>query len=70
MFLICGEALYDMFLEAETPTGLRLDARMGGSPFNVAIGLARLCKRVGLFTGVSERHFRPTHRKDPEQRRS
>jgi fructokinase len=45
MFLICGEALYDMFLEAETPTGLRLDTRMGGSPFNVAIGLACLCKR-------------------------
>ena len=57
MFLICGEALYDMFLEAETPTGLRLDARMGGSPFNVAIGLARLCKRVGLFTGVSTDTF-------------
>jgi fructokinase len=53
MYLICGEALYDVFLEAETTTGLRLDARMGGSPFNVAIGLARLSRRVGLFTGMS-----------------
>ena len=53
MFLICGEALYDVFLESETPRGLRLDARMGGSPFNVAVGLARLSRRVGLLTGLS-----------------
>jgi fructokinase len=53
MFLICGEALYDVFLESETPKGVRLDARMGGSPFNVAVGLARLSRRVGLFTGLS-----------------
>lgn len=54
MFLICGEALFDVFPGAETPGGLALDARMGGSPFNVAIGLARLGCSVGLFTGLSE----------------
>ncbi len=53
MFLTCGEALYDVFVEEETATGLRLDARIGGSPFNVAVGLARLGQRSALFTGVS-----------------
>ena len=53
MFLICGEALYDLFVAEETPTGLRIDARIGGSPFNVAVGLARLGKPASLLTGVS-----------------
>lgn len=53
MFLICGEALYDVFLASETSRGLRLDAHMGGSPFNVAVGLARLSRRVGLLAGLS-----------------
>ena len=53
MFLICGEALYDLFVEAETPAGLQIDARIGGSPFNVAVGLARLGQRAALLTGVS-----------------
>ena len=51
MFLICGEALYDLFVEDETPSGLRIDARIGGSPFNVAVGLARLGKSAALLTG-------------------
>ena len=53
MFLICGEALYDLFVEEETPAGLRIDARIGGSPFNVAVGLARLGRPAALLTGVS-----------------
>lgn len=53
MFLICGEALYDVFPVAETAAGFSLDARIGGSPFNVAVGLSRLGRRVGLFTGLS-----------------
>ena len=53
MFLICGEALYDLFVESETPAGLRIDARIGGSPFNVAVGLARLGRPAALLTGVS-----------------
>lgn len=51
--LVCGEALYDVFIEEETPTGARLDARIGGSPFNVAVGLARMGRRSGLFAGLS-----------------
>jgi len=54
MFLVCGEALFDFFLEAEDGPGLaRYQARAGGSPFNVAIGLARLERAAGLMTGMS-----------------
>jgi fructokinase len=53
MFLICGEALYDVFPVAETATGFSLDARIGGSPFNVAVGLARFRRKVGFLTGLS-----------------
>lgn len=53
MFVVCGEALMDVFAQAETPTGLALDARIGGSPFNVALGLARLGQPVAFFGGVS-----------------
>lgn len=52
--LICGEALYDVFFEAERAEGFTLDARIGGSAFNVAIGLGRLGQSVGLLTGVSQ----------------
>lgn len=53
MILVCGEALYDVFFAKESDTGFLLDARIGGSAFNVAVGLARLGRQVGLFTGVS-----------------
>lgn len=51
MFLVCGEALWDLF--AVEGAGLSFDARVGGSPFNVAVGLARLGRQAGLFTGLS-----------------
>ena len=53
MFMVCGEALMDVFAAGDTPTGLALDARVGGSPFNVAVGLARLAQPVGFFGAVS-----------------
>jgi len=53
MFLVCGEALLDVFSTGETATGLALDGRVGGSPFNVAVGLARLAQPVAFFGGVS-----------------
>jgi fructokinase len=53
MFLVCGEALMDVFSAGETATGLTLDARVGGSPFNVAVGLARLARPVAFFSAVS-----------------
>jgi len=54
MLLVCGEALMDVFSAGETPTGLTLDARVGGSPLNVAVGLARLAQPVAFFGGVSD----------------
>lgn len=52
MFVVCGEALWDLFA-VEAGGGLSFDARIGGSPFNVAVGLARLGQRSALFTGLS-----------------
>jgi fructokinase len=54
MFLVCGEALFDFFLESEAgPAASTYAARAGGSPFNVAIGLSRLGQPSGLLTGIS-----------------
>jgi fructokinase len=53
MFLVCGEALFDVFIGAETDQALHLDARPGGSPFNVAIGLARLGQPVAFLSGLA-----------------
>lgn len=52
MFVICGEALYDVFSTGPTATGLGFDGRIGGSPFNVAMGLARLGQPVAFFGGI------------------
>jgi fructokinase len=53
MFVVCGEALFDVFATGNTPTGVALDARIGGSPFNVAVGLKRLGQPVAFMGGVS-----------------
>ncbi len=52
LFLVCGEALWDLFAK-EDGDGLSFDARIGGSPFNVAVGLARLGLPAALLTGLS-----------------
>ena len=52
MFIVCGEALFDVFATSDTPTGLAFDGRIGGSPFNVALGLARLGQPVGFLGGI------------------
>ncbi|MEZ5478005.1 MAG: PfkB family carbohydrate kinase [Thiolinea sp.] len=60
MFLVCGEALFDVFLEdnvAQDSVTVPFTARVGGSPFNVAIGLARLGQSAALLTGVSTDFF-------------
>lgn len=53
MFVVCGEALYDIFIDGYAGTSVGMTARQGGSPFNVAIGLARLGTASALFTGLS-----------------
>ena len=37
----------------DTVAGVALDARVGGSPFNAAVGLARLGQPVAFFSAVS-----------------
>jgi fructokinase len=53
MIVVSGEALMDVFATGDTPAGVALDARIGGSPLNVAIGLARLGQPVAFFGGLS-----------------
>ena len=52
MFIVCGEALFDLFATGRSATGLGFDGRIGGSPFNVALGLARLGQTVGFCGGI------------------
>lgn len=52
MFIVCGEALFDVFATGNTATGIGFDGRIGGSPFNVAVGLARLGQPVGFCGGI------------------
>lgn len=55
MFLVCGDSLFDFFLDDEDgPGSARFAARAGGSPFNVAVGLSRLGCDAGLLTGLSD----------------
>ena len=53
MIVVCGEALMDVFDAGVTATGHTLDARIGGSPYNVALGLARLAQPVAFCGAVS-----------------
>ncbi|CAN7367771.1 carbohydrate kinase [Variovorax sp. LjRoot84] len=53
MFVVCGEALMDVYTGEWTATGMTLDARIGGSPLNVAQGLARLERPVAFLAGLS-----------------
>lgn len=56
MYLICGEALYDVFVDpmnVDVRRKVGLTAKAGGSPFNVAIGLARLGCPVSLATEIA-----------------
>ncbi|MEX2520752.1 MAG: carbohydrate kinase [Paracoccaceae bacterium] len=54
MFLICGEALFDLFASGGCRAAFTLEARAGGSPYNVAVGMARLGAPAALFTAVSD----------------
>jgi fructokinase len=53
MIVVSGEALMDVFAAGDNATGMALDARIGGSPLNVAIGLRRLGQPAAFFGGVS-----------------
>lgn len=53
MLVVCGEALMDVYVGAATPTGVELQAVIGGSPLNVAQGLARLGRPAAFLGGLS-----------------
>ncbi len=57
MILVCGEALVDLFVLGEDGARLVAEAVAGGSPFNVAIGLARLGCPAALCTALSTDRF-------------
>lgn len=50
--LVCGEALFDVFPGEAHAQGVALDARIGGSAFNLAGGLAALGRPAALHTGI------------------
>ncbi len=54
MFWVCGEALMDVFDAGPSATGQALDARIGGSPMNVAMGLARLAHPVSFIGALGK----------------
>ncbi len=57
MILVCGEALIDLFVTRRGRSEMSTRAVAGGSPFNVAIGLARLGVRTAFLSGISRDHF-------------
>lgn len=60
MILVCGEALIDLFVGADDGTALAARAVPGGSPFNVAIALARLGSASAYCGGLSTDRFGET----------
>ncbi|MDO9708164.1 carbohydrate kinase family protein [Paracraurococcus lichenis] len=58
MILVCGEALIDLFVQGPA-AGATLPAlaAAGGSPFNLAVGLARLGVPAGFLGGLSQDGF-------------
>ena len=59
MFLSCGDSLFDMFVdpsEVTDPT-VNVNGITGGSPMNVAVGLARLGNQSAYYTKLSEDIF-------------
>ena len=50
--LVCGEAIVDLFVRLGAGD-LRAEPVLGGSPFNVAVGLARLGVPTAFFGGLS-----------------
>lgn len=61
MFLCCGDSLFDLFVDQDTAAGatarVALAGGIGGSPLNVASGLARLGHASAYYTGLSSDLF-------------
>lgn len=58
MILTCGDALFDVFANPSTSgSSIALDARVGGSPLNVAVALSRLGQSTAFLSKVSTDPF-------------
>ncbi len=57
MYLCCGDALFDMFAGKSGGTSVELVGHVGGSPMNVATGLARFGHHSRYFTKLSSDLF-------------
>jgi fructokinase len=57
MIVVCGEALFDVFATQEKTASVDLSACQGGSPFNLATGVARLGGSASFFGGLSRDMF-------------
>ncbi len=58
MILTCGDALFDVFATSgSSVSSIALDARVGGSPLNVAVALSRLGQSTAFLSKVSNDHF-------------
>jgi fructokinase len=57
MIVVCGEALIDLFVDRSPGGALRTEAIAGGSPFNVARGLARLGRPAAYLASLSKDAF-------------
>jgi fructokinase len=57
MIVVCGEALIDLFVGRPQEAGIPTQAVAGGSPFNVALGLARLGCRAAFLSTLSRDAF-------------
>jgi fructokinase len=58
MILSCGDALFDVFATpGASSTSIALDARVGGSPLNVAVALSRLGQSAAFLSKISTDAF-------------
>jgi fructokinase len=58
MILTCGDALFDVFANpGAASSSIALDARVGGSPLNVAVALSRLGQSAAFLSKVSTDPF-------------
>lgn len=57
MIVVCGEALVDLILGVPQGSEIAARAVAGGSPFNVAVGLARLGAPTAFLGGISRDRF-------------
>ncbi|WP_185983896.1 carbohydrate kinase family protein [Aureimonas mangrovi] len=57
MILVCGEALIDVFSTGSSGGALSMEGHVGGSPFNVAVGAARLGREVAFLGALSDDFF-------------